>query len=87
MPYRPGVLEQLLRHGVRPRNDTPPAHVQAFLNDLYRFELRRLRARLLAGEIAKRDYSSHVIRLRERYALLSLPVRFWLVDDTGAHSP
>ena len=77
MPYRPGVLEQLLKHGVRPGEDTPPAVVRAFLNDLYRYELRRLRDRLLAGEIAKPDYAAHVMRLRERYALLSLPVRFW----------
>ncbi|HSK08125.1 MAG TPA: hypothetical protein VK911_01000, partial [Vicinamibacterales bacterium] len=76
--FRPGVLQQLLKHGVRPRAGTPPALVRAFLNDLYRFELRRLRARLLRGEIAKPDYASHVIGLRERYALLSLPVKLWL---------
>ncbi|RPJ81211.1 MAG: hypothetical protein EHM13_10800 [Acidobacteria bacterium] len=72
------MLEQLLRHGVRPRLSTPPALVRALLNDLYRHELRVLRARLLRGEIAKPDYASHVIRLRERYALLSLPVRLWV---------
>ncbi len=83
MRYRPGVLEQLLKHGVRPHDRTPPALVRAFLNDLYRCELRRLRGRLLAGEIAKPDYSGHVVRLRGRYALLSLPVRLWAEDEAG----
>ncbi len=82
MPYRPGVLDQLLMHGVRPRADTRPEQVRAFLNDLYRYELRQLRGRLLAGEVAKRDYAAHVIRLRERYALLSLPVRLWVFEVT-----
>lgn len=82
MRYRPGVLEQLLTHGVRPREGTPPERVRALLNDLYRYELRRLRGRLLAGEIAKADYASHVVRLRERYALLSLPVRLWVLEVT-----
>ena len=75
--YRPGVLEQLLRHGVRPKPHTPPGVVRAFLNDLYRYELRRLRGRLLDGSIAKPDYASHVVGLRERYALLSLPPALW----------
>jgi len=78
MHYRPGVLEGLLEHGVRPRPDTPPETVRAFLNDLYRYELRRLRARLVAGEIAKADYAAHVVRLRGRYPLLSLPTRLWV---------
>jgi hypothetical protein len=78
-PYRPGVLDQLLTHGVRPKSGTSPALVRTFLNDLYRYELRRLRGRLLAGAIAKPDYAAHVVRLRERYALLSLPVRLWVL--------
>ena len=75
--YRPGVLQQLLKQGVRPVSSTPPAVVRVFLNDLYRYELRRLRDRLLKGEIEKPDYAGHVIELRERYALLSLPVSMW----------
>jgi hypothetical protein len=75
--YRPGVLQELLKHGVRPLSSTPPAAVRAFVNDLYRYELRQLRDRLLRGEIEKPDYAGHVIGLRERYALLSLPVRTW----------
>ena len=55
--YRQGVLNELLEHGVRPRPVTPPRLVRAFLNDLYRYELRQLRERLLRGEIAKGDYA------------------------------
>ena len=76
--YRPDVLEELLRHGVRPTPATPPGAVREHLNDLYRFELRRLRSRLLAGAIARPDYAAHVIELRRRYPLLSVPVAFWL---------
>jgi len=79
--YRPGLLEQLLSHGVRPGPDTSPALVRAFLNDLYRYELRRLRAQFLEGTIPKRDYAARVMRLRGRYALLSLPARFWRLPD------
>jgi hypothetical protein len=57
--------------------------VKAFLNDLYRFEIRRLRDRLLRGEIPKPSYASHVVELRKRYPLLSLDVRFWTEERGG----
>jgi hypothetical protein len=76
--YRPAVLEELLRHGLRPTERTPPSRARGQVNDLYRFELRRLRSRLLAGEIARRDYAAHVVALRRRYPVLSLPDRLWL---------
>jgi hypothetical protein len=79
--YRPAVLEALLRHGVRPTERTPPALVRGFLNDLYRFELRKLRARLLRGEFPRRAYSGLVVELRTRYSLLSLPSALWLEPD------
>jgi len=75
--YRPEILAELLRHGVRPTADTPPQLVKSFLDDLYRFELRRLRAALLRADIPRPDYAGHVVALRTRYPLLSLPVRFW----------
>ncbi len=75
--YRLAVLEELLRHGLQPTERTPPALLRGQVNDLYRFELRRLRARLLAGDFPKREYSSRVMRLRERYPLLSVPDRLW----------
>ena len=45
--YQPVILEELARFGVFPTADTPPALVHEFINDLYRFELRRLRERLV----------------------------------------
>jgi hypothetical protein len=81
MPYRyqPVILEELARFGVFPTENTPPALVHEFINDLYRFELRRLRERLTAGEIRKGDYTGHVIELRRRYPLVSIRASLWLV--------
>ncbi|MCL4813683.1 MAG: hypothetical protein KJ061_14410 [Vicinamibacteraceae bacterium] len=75
--YRAEVLDELAGHGVRPLPHTPPARVREFLNDLYRYELRQLRRRLLAGEIRKMDYVAVVVALRRRYILLSIPVARW----------
>ncbi len=44
--YKEDILEQLAAHGVRPTPETPPELVHEFVNDLYRYELRRLRDRL-----------------------------------------
>jgi hypothetical protein len=75
--YRDTVLEELSRHGIKADIDTPPDLVHEFLDDLYRYEIRALKRQLTSGLIPLRDYSLHVTRLRERYPLLSLPVRFW----------
>ena len=84
--YRPAVLEALLGHGVRPLPTTPPSLLREYLNDLYRYELRQLRSRLIAGEFPKREYASRVIALRARYPLLSLPTSAWTIraDDVQA---
>ena len=76
--YRPEVLEALLRHGIRPTPSTPPALVHAFLSDLYRFELRRLRDRLVRHEIPKEGYYDRVVALRREYPLVSLKPEFWV---------
>jgi hypothetical protein len=76
--YRKDILEQLAVHGVKPAPETPPDLVHEFLNDLYRYELRRLRDSLLRREIAKSDYYDRVVEVRRRYPLLSLKVWQWL---------
>jgi len=76
-PFAAVVLEALAGHGLRPRPDTPVALLRAHVNDLYRYEIRLLRARLLNGEIAKAAYADHVRALRRHYLLLSLPVHRW----------
>jgi hypothetical protein len=70
--YRADVLEQLLRHGVRPTPATRPELVHEFVSDLYRHELRTLRERLLKNEFPKREYFERVVELRRRYRLVSL---------------
>lgn len=75
--YTPEVLEQLAAHGIRPTPETPPDTVHEFLNDLYRYELRRLRDRLLRREIAKPDYHDRVVEVRRRYPLLSMKLWEW----------
>jgi hypothetical protein len=75
--YRPAVLEALAGHGLLPRASTPPRQLRDAVRDLYRYEIRRLREELLAGRIRKPDYAGHVVELRKRYALLSLPIELW----------
>ena len=76
--YRKDVLEQLATHGVKPTPATSPAVVHEFLNDLYRYELRRLRDRLVRRDILKSDYYGLVVEVRHRYPLLSLKPPQWM---------
>ena len=76
--YAPEALEVLAGHGLCPGPDTRPAAVREALNDLYRYEIRRLRRRLLAGEFPKAEYLDRVVGLRRRYWLLSVPVENWV---------
>jgi len=75
--YRPEILDALAGHGLRPTASTAPARAKEFVNDLYCYELRRLRRALLAGSFPKADYAGHVVSLRRRYWLLSLPLERW----------
>ena len=84
--YHAWVLEALAGHGVRPTPSTPPELVHEFVNDLYRYELRRLRDALRAGAFPKPEYFGRVVALRRRYPLLSIKPRRWL-DDEGAGGP
>jgi hypothetical protein len=79
--YRREVLEELLRHGLRPTATTAPSVARDVLNDMYRFELRRIRQRLIDGQIERRAYADIVRGIRERYPLLSLPLSFWLAPS------
>jgi hypothetical protein len=79
--YAPEALEVLAGHGLCPRPETPPAVVRGALSDLYRYEIRRLRRRLLAGDIPREQYAGHVIGLRKQYWLLSIPVGRWVRES------
>jgi hypothetical protein len=75
--YRREVLEALARHGLVPAPDTPPQLLRDAVNDLYRYEIRRLRRRLLRREFPKDEYVPRVIELRRKYLLLSMPMDEW----------
>jgi hypothetical protein len=79
--YRAAVIDALSRHGVSPGPETPPALVREFVNDLYLFEIRKLRDRMRAGSIPKDRYAALVAGLRDRYPVLSLPIHRWTVED------
>ena len=80
--YHPEVLEELLRHGLRPLPSTSPRTVRDALRDLYKYEIKRLRADLLAKRIAKADYAGRVLELRRKYPLLSVPLQLWTAPCT-----
>jgi hypothetical protein len=75
--YTPEVLEELRKHGVIPTTDTDPQLVRDFLSALYKYEIRQLKARLLAREFPQTDYASRVRALRRGYVLLSIPLETW----------
>ncbi len=78
--YRQTVLNELARHGVVPSDDTSPDLIHEFVNELYLYEIRALRRRLLDGLIPAYSYAREVEGLRSRYPVLSLPLRFWTED-------
>ncbi|MFI5177365.1 MAG: hypothetical protein ACHQO8_02315 [Vicinamibacterales bacterium] len=75
--YPPELLAALADLGLAPVATTPPAVVRDALNDLYRYELRRMRDALRAGGIPKAEYLDLVIALRKKYWPLTLPVEGW----------
>lgn len=75
--YKPEVLDELARHGLKPKATTSPQFLRDAINDLYRLEIRKLRDRCRAGEFSTRELPQHVIELRKRYLLLSIPVQRW----------
>ena len=76
--YTGEVLEELARHGLSPRPDTPPQQLRDAVRDLYKHEIRQLKTRLLAREFPKGEYADRVIALRRRYPLLSIPLELWI---------
>ena len=85
--YRSEVLDQLLTHGVRPLPTTRPAVAFDYLNDLYRYELRKLRDQLRRRAFPQPEYVGRVVALRRRYLLVALHPSLWTVPGTLAESP
>ena len=78
-PYRPEVMEELQRHGLAPKPDTSPELLREQINDLYRYEIRKLRDRCRGGEFGIKQLPGHVVELRRRYLLLSIPTSQWVM--------
>jgi hypothetical protein len=76
--YREDVLAELWKYGVRPTEYTRPELTRGFINELYKYELRKLRDRYVRGEFPKREYHRLVIEIREKYPVLALTPRQWL---------
>ena len=75
--YPVELADALLTFGLAPTSATPPTLVRDQLSDLYRFEIRRLRDRLLAKEFPRAEYSALVVLLRKKYWPLSLTPQHW----------
>jgi hypothetical protein len=75
--YPPELVGALAAFGLAPTSATPPVVVRDQLNELYRFELRRMRDRLIAGEIPRPEYLARVVVLRKHYWPLTLPLPVW----------
>jgi hypothetical protein len=79
--YQQQILETLAEHGLIPTSRSSPEQLRDAVRDLYKYEIRRLRDRLIAGEFPKRDYAGLVVALRRRYWLLSIPTQLWVVGS------
>ena len=78
MAERVRYRADVLAHGVRPTEETPPELVRDFVRDLYKYEIRALRERYLRGEFPKIEYAARVDALRRRYPVLALVPREFL---------
>lgn len=76
--YHPQILEELARHGLKPRPSSPPARLRDAVRDLYKYEIKRLRRELLEGRFQKSEYAGHIVALRRQYRVLSVPIQLWI---------
>ena len=76
--YHPEILDALADHGLCPSATTSPDRLRDAVRDLYKYEIKKLRAALLAGAIRRPDYAGHIVDLRRRYWLLSVPTQMWV---------
>jgi hypothetical protein len=83
---RPDVRAALGDLGVQPASTASLPRVREFVNDLYTWELRRLRRQLARADFPKREYAGRVEALRrQRYWLLSVPIEQWCAPGSVAN--
>ena len=85
--YPPELLTALASLGLAPNGRTPPAFAREAVDELYKYELRRVRDRLRAGEVDRSDYLARVIALRKKYWVLTLPLPAWEKICASSSSP
>jgi hypothetical protein len=78
--YRQEILAELLKHGIVPKATTAPSFARAALNEIYRYELRQLRERLLRSEFPKAEYFGRVLAIRNRYRVMAVPLVDWTIE-------
>jgi hypothetical protein len=82
--YRADVLARLWAHGVQPTAHTRPDLVRDYVRDLYKYEIRSLRARYLRSEFPKSEYWGRVDALRRSYPVLALRASDWIESQPTA---
>ena len=75
--YPPELLTAPAPLGLAPTAATPPVLAREAVDELYKYELRRLRDQLRAGQVERSSYLARVIALRKKYWVLSLPLSAW----------
>ena len=77
MRLRPAVREALAGLGVAAGPGDTPEELRERLNERYLEEVRALKRRQQGGEIPLREYARHVQDLKERFAILGMPLSLW----------
>jgi len=75
--YPPELLAGLAPLGIAPTDRTPPRLARDAVDELYKYELRRLRGQLRSGDVERSNYLARVIALRKKYWVLTLPLPAW----------
>ena len=75
--YPEELLAALIPLGLAPTERTAPAFAREAVDELYKYELRRLRDQLRAGDVERANYLGRVIALRKKYWVLTLPLSAW----------
>lgn len=85
--YPPELLAALAPLGIAPTDHTPPALARDAVDELYKYELRRLRDQLRSGDVERSSYLARIIALRKKDRVLTLPLPAWQKICATTSSP